>query len=554
MRIAASIFLCLLAVVCLAQAPVFEGKFVIKIDRWNGLFSDEYLQPDASYAADITNWEIKNESGRSFMQQRQGFIYVDTVPSAVTEARGYYISQIASDTERIFMAGNDNKLYQKTAKTAYLDLGVDGSTSDFCTFTLFKDTLIVTGNTRAWKIARNSGGSPAIRVVNTNHGNDTTVYNRMFLHQDRIYGYGMGIDSVESKLVWWPEFWIHSFDALPDTVTGGGYVYIGKDDGDFITNVLPQQNHIIAYKSRSIYKVMVSPSTNAPNEIVKLMGNIGAHGYDCVSEWNGNHYFMAENGVYEFDGVNFTKISDPINYWFADSITVTTGQSKFFKTCVVGNKLYVTLPIRNAIATPTVPGDLRHLVYDLDLKVWYKFDFTGDQASQKDTVTYLMRYEYSPNSAYPLTGAIKYGQKLLFTIDSTNNVNRTKLCMFPQGWQDRGTDTIFATWDGGFFPMADMYQRCQLERLICWGDASAIDTILMDFYSDLQPASVPNSQIDSIKIIFPAAVDQSGDMSNTRISPLVQGSLIRFRIRTFGQAVKINRMEFVGTVKGMAQE
>lgn len=547
------ILIALALTILVGQSPVFEGKFVIKVDSWDGLLSDEYLHPGPTSAVDITNWEIRNESGRSFIQQRQGFTYLDTVPSAVTEVRGYFISQIVGDSERIVMAGNDNKLYQKTAITGYLDLGVDGNTSDFCTFTIFKDTLIVTGSNRAWKFAK-AAASPGLAICANPHGNDTTYVNRMFLHQDRMYGYGTD-DSAQSKLVWWPEFWIHSFDALPDTVTGGGYVYIGRDDGDFVTNVVSQQSHIIAYKSQSIYKVMISPSTNAPNEVVKIMGNMGAYGYDCVSEWNGNHYFVAENGVYEFDGVNFTKISDPINYWFADSITVTTGKSQLFKTRIVGNKLYVSLPIRSAIATPTAPGDLRHLVYDLDLKVWYKFDFTGDQASQKDTVVHLLRYEYSPASAYPLTGSIKYGQKLLFTIDSTNNVNRTKLCMFPQGWQDRGTDSIYATWDGAFFPVTDLYQRFQLERVMAFTQAGASDSLKLDIYSANDFIHAGPGAMDTT-ITIPALSGFWGitQLQNVRMKPENQGSMLRFRIRSYGGGPKVSRLEFVGMVKGSAEE
>ncbi len=544
--LAAVIFLALLS---LGQSPAFEGKFVVKINQWDGLYSDEPIHGVVGSAIDMLNMDIRNENGRSFIQQRQGFIFIDSdssagcLPQATSFIYGMHVSQINGDSERVFAAA-DNGVYEKSRSNKWIKVNSSNTTKDNCTFMEFKDTLFVTGSNCVWKFAKQNG-SPGIVQADV----DVTVYTRMFLHQDRVYGYGVA-DSVDSKLVWWPEFFTTDFSALPDTIQNGGYVYIGRDDGDFLTNVMSQQNHIIAYKSRAIYKIMISPSLNAPNEIVKVTTNIGAYGFGCVSEWNGDHYFVAENGVYKYDGVNVTKLSDPINYWFADSITVNTGRATIYKTAVVDNKLYVTLPKRISLAQASGVDDSRTFVYDLDLQVWYKHDFTVGYLQGLNATHHMIRYEYSPaSSASILPAGIYYGQKLLFCIDSADNAFAPKICMYPVGWQDKfeGRDSIYAHYEGSFFPVADLYQRWNLERVLVLGRAGTLDTLALDFYSDRS-----NTLIDSV--LVPLTAVSGGDLVNRRVPLEVTGSLVRFKIRMKGGAPKINRMEFVGMTRGLAEE
>lgn len=546
-------------VLLLGQSPLLEGKFTVKIDQWAGLFSDEFIHPNPNTAIDMSNFVIKNEGGRTFLEQRQGYIRMfQAIPGGVTSISGIYISQIAGDSERIIIAHSDGEFYQ----IAYNDADPDwralssggNNTSANCNFVQFKDTIIATGNQQIRRFARNPGGSPGITQVNEFTG---IPYERVVLHQDRIYMYGIDVDSTDSKVIWFPEFDIYFANTHFDSMLAlgsAGFAYIDKDDGDFITNVLAMDNHLVVYKSRATYRVLISPTTNAPNEVVRVLDNIGAYGYDCATEWNGFHYFIAENGVYEFDGVNHTKISEPINYWFADSITQSTGQAKIFKSIVaVDGKLFVTLPVRTSLAQSSLVGDSRHFVYDLELKVWYKFDFTSGYASSGNESHYLLRYEYSPACIYPLLGGtggaatIHYGQRLVFTIDSSAN-GKDNINMFPQGWGDGGDatlDSIQAYWIGAAPMIGDLQFRRQYERVMLYGKSGVADDLTVDFFPDYQATSIGSVTIP---------LTTSPTIVNKRIPATVQGSLLRYSIVTNGGAPKINYIEIVGSQKGMGDD
>ena len=263
-----------LGLLMLAQAPLLEGVFTVPVNQWFGLDTDEAYTDSPNKARDMMNFDIEAEGGRTFLQQRQGVRRVWPItPSAGAQIKGMFLCQINSDTERIIIGSGNGAIYTTsggagTKKWALMDDGVGGRTSDYMSFCLFKDTLLIATGDSIFTFAKR-GGSPGIFFVNNGGANPTGMqrdvkwpYRRIFLHQDRIYGFGV-VDSTCNKLAWRPEFDI-DFDSI-DFKWNSGYVYIDKDDGDCITAALPMANHIIVYKSRSIYRVLISPSTNAPN-------------------------------------------------------------------------------------------------------------------------------------------------------------------------------------------------------------------------------------------------------------------------------------------------
>jgi hypothetical protein len=341
---------------------------------------------------------------------------------------------------------------------------------------------------------------------------------------------------------------------LPDTTNGAGWLYVNQDDGDFITNVLPFQSHLVVYKSRQIFKVMISPSTNAPNEVVRVSDNVGAYGYGAVTEYNGTQYFTGENGVYSFDGVSVAKISEGINYWFRDSLVASTGRSKVFPIAVVDNKLFVSLPKRRSFFDEASHvGDARTFVYDIEQQFWYKFDFNGPDSCPVNESHYMLRYEYSPASTYALfratTGGITLGQKLIFVQDSSDAVEFDNICMYPSGWKNNNynsaSDSINPYFSGAFFASGDLMNRRQFERGILYGRCGTADTVTLDIYSDRQTDTV-----QSFKYVLGA----TPTLVNRRFSNLTSGALIRYRLRGTGGAPKINFLELVGYEKGMADE
>jgi len=517
---------------------VQEEKFTIKFYNWKGIDSDEPFSPDLSAPVDMMNFDIGTEGERTFIQQREGTKRILEDPAG-TEIRLAYICQINSDTERVIIIQGGSAYFNTGNGDGWIDFDGGRPVDDGVNMTalVFKDTLIYTSGSKIFT------ASPKDTTSLFTDSMWTWPYRRILLHNDRIYGYGID-DSTNTKLHWRPEFDI-TFDSV-DTKVNSGFVYIDRDAGDIITNALPLGGHLVVYKTRAVYKVLISSTTNVPVEVIKVADNIGAYGYGAVVQWNNMHFFRAEDGVYMFNGNAVQKISKPIDFWFADSLVQSVGTAKVFKMAVVNNRLMVTLPLRGGAGDESKVKEYRTFVYDLDLKVWWKYQLTSVTPTLGQAESHFMlRYEYSGRASEPLMGSINYGQRLIFVRDSSSG-NHDIFYVHPGDAYKSDFGTVAnAHYVSALSPLNELWQRKQFERVLTYSSALDTSVFTVTWYGD------DNTALDTTSI----TTTSTPGLDNKRLRDYVVGSLMKFRIDvTDSLRVKINALEIRGSMKGLAKD
>lgn len=517
-----------------------QDKFTIPIYSWRGIDSDEPFASDLTSPIDMMNFEVGTEGGQTYIQQRKGSKRVFGDP-ALTEIRAVALSQLNGDTERVVIHVNGK---------VFFNTGVDNLDSSWHDFSggrtitdgpntailTFNDAVIATGTDVIITATKAAGGLVIDSIYDW-------PYRRILVHNDRIYGYGVD-DSTNTKIHWRPEFDLE-FDSV-DAKVNSGFVYVDRDDGDILTNVLSLGSHLVAYKTRAVYKVLVSPTSNYPVEIIKVADNIGAYGYGSAIQWNNIHFFVAENGVYQFDGTAVQKISKDIDFWFADSLVHSTGTAKVFKLAVVDNRLFVTLPLQGASGSESSVKDYRTFVYDLDLRTWWKHKLTPvTPALAAAESHFMLRYEYSGRASEPLLGSIHLKQRLLYVRDSSSG-NHDVFHMHPADDYMSDGGTVFnAHYVTALSPLSELWQRKQFERVLTYSSALASDVFVIKWYGDA------DTVLDSTLI----TTTSSAALDNKRLQDDVFGSLLKYRIDVYDSLrVKINAMEIRGKMRGEAYD
>jgi len=542
--------------VLLMGAMSIEDKILIPITQWFGLDSDESFAVDLSHPNDSWNIEIGNEGGKTYIQQRKGSQRILNNPPG-TEIYAVKIIQVDGDSEVVIIAENNGNVDYTTGVGdgaggagigVWTDIIAGAPAVAHTMFTLFKDTIIYVATNDVYTFAFSSDDLVAARTFTDSRFD----YQGHFLHQDRIYGWGTA-DSNNCKLFWMPEFDIRFWSTTMDSNAAlgtSGFVYVDKDGGDFITNVIPLGEHIMVYKSRNIYKVLVSPTSNVPVEIIRFVANTGAYGFGAAIAWNNIHFFVAEDGVYSNNGTSIQKLSDPIDYWFRDSLVHSSGRAKVFKLCVYDNKLFVTLPKKASSASSV--ADYRTFVYDLDMKTWTKWKMMATDPDDGVAESHWMvRYEYSPTCSSPLTGSQFLKQRILFVRDTAGGSDDDRFWLYPResGLADDG-ETFEGSYTLPLSPITTMTRRKQVERVMIYGEAtvagadSAVNNYIVwrNEDGDIAESTYFNAQ-------------SSRFFHNKRVSPKVTGDLIGMRIAIRDtNRIKINAIEIVASEKGLADE
>ena len=556
------LFVAGLALISLGAVAAPE-QFVIKIDQWAGLSSDEQYAPQLGPATDMVNFEIGVAGGATYLKQRRGIrrvtgflpMNVYILAAGMYTPRGY--------TQSIVIAGSNDKFYSCSRADTNHIVWAEVSTWNgdsthptrrYTNFIQFKDTLVGAGADSINLFVPRTGATNRLsRVLSY-----AWTYGRLLVHQDRVYAYNVAYSGSanDQKLAWMPEFDLR-FNLL-DTAIGSGYVYIGRDDADFMTNVLAMGGNLVAYKSHSIYNVLIGSETNKPEQIIKITDNVGALCYDAACSYNNIHYFVSADGVFQYDGSAVAKISQAIDGWFRDSLQVIkTVESSAIVIQAVENRLYVALPLRSPADERGTAG-LRIFVYDLMNRIWWKMI---PNPVPDNNVHQFLRYDYPDGVAVPFGGSttdgFRYRSRLIMLYDSAVGANHYNAAyMFP-GDMNAGTKTYNdnggrtnPSYTTGFVPVHGLWSRSQLQRAGIFGSgdsgtSSIACTVKVDWYGEA------GTIIDSTK--FPLTSAPGAVLK--RLPPSISGQMLKFRIRTSDTAlVKINLLEIIGSQKGLAND
>lgn len=158
-------------------------------------------------------------------------------------------------------------------------------------------------------------------LINQYQGDTLKPFNAAYLtaHRNRMwYGYCMERDASES----YSSRVAYSQLYQPDRI--GGFVDVFPNDGDIITGIHALRGNLVVFKRRSIYQILGSSELDF--EVRSTHADIGCVAPRSIAAVNNRLYFLAEDGVYYFDGGQVGRISDVIN----PDLEVLTGLNRFW--------------------------------------------------------------------------------------------------------------------------------------------------------------------------------------------------------------------------------
>ena len=178
------------------------------------------------------------------------------------------------------------------------------------------------------------------------------------IHSDGTYRYPSriywcGTDDEPDQ----PELW----EAL-------NYIDVGADDGQEITAMLSFGDQILVFKNQSVYALVGTDDTTFA--LYTLDDTLGTEGTYAATAVAGRAWFLDERtGVWQYDGAEFTNISEPIK----DDLLDNLNREAAYKTVVFWHdaKVYVSIPTG---AQSSATQSLTY-VYDTELQVWTKYDY-----------------------------------------------------------------------------------------------------------------------------------------------------------------------------------
>lgn len=149
------------------------------------------------------------------------------------------------------------------------------------------------------------------------------------------------------------------------------YEVIAEDDSSPITGMAPLHEHMVVFKQDSIWLMVDNgiDDLGQPSYIPrKIVSGIGCVAQTSIQEVNGRLFFLAEDGVYAFDGTpNVQKLSDSID---AKINSITKGVRAFCSSIHWRKKHCYLL----SVATDGIGYNNQVLVYDYKHNAWWFWD------------------------------------------------------------------------------------------------------------------------------------------------------------------------------------
>lgn len=182
----------------------------------------------------------------------------------------------------------------------------------------------------------------------------------------------IGVDASNRSTIW------ISKEYSPGQVPALNFIDISPDDGDMITGLASFFDQLIIFKRNSIYVLSGNDELDFAVQKAQSDSRIGAVSNRSIAVIDNAVLFLSERGVYAFDGLRTTYLSELIEPVFDRSYSQT---SRIFNwnyegiTCAVNYKN----GSRNwyVLAIPTGSSTFNNAVYVFDYIKGIWFPFTG---------------------------------------------------------------------------------------------------------------------------------------------------------------------------------
>lgn len=246
---------------------------------------DDNLLPESA-ARDCRNF-ISKEVGRLRTRKGQAYLNSAILPGKIQGLYPYYLEPdvkqlIAASGGKVYRWEPINKQFIEI-HTGFIEI------SPVCFETCANYMVGFDGKTQPFKY----NGTEATPLANAPKLGQFPV-----LYKEKLFVN----PSDKPSQVWWSE----SF--YPEEWPEVNYWSFSDGDGDRITNLMEYQNSLLVFKNRSIH---VLGGTNLDDfRSEALEHNVGCVGPFAAKELGGHVYFVSQKGLYQFNGLKATNISE----------------------------------------------------------------------------------------------------------------------------------------------------------------------------------------------------------------------------------------------------
>ena len=196
---------------------------------------------------------------------------------------------------------------------------------------------------------------------------DTTQnYNRCIIYRalERLWLAG---DTANPNTLYYTE--PNNMDSV------SGWEYISQDDGSYITAISGQGTYVYVHKPGGVWVAVCRTESNNDVDNPEYAGEVynvykspaleGAVNRHALVNTPRGDFYVGATGAYVFNNGNAQKISDAVDFYFADSINHNCDHS----ICVGyhGDRVYISY-----VSTGSDVND-RMLIYDVQFNAWWKY-------------------------------------------------------------------------------------------------------------------------------------------------------------------------------------
>lgn len=167
----------------------------------------------------------------------------------------------------------------------------------------FLDTALGVNNVDV-PIKWTGSGDAAAMTVPANL--DTAKFIKVFNSYTILANVSVSSGRHNSRVYWSALNSISSWDAAD-------FNDVSRNDGQDITGLEVLGDRLVIFKERSIWVALFTGDADIPFSFIKTQSNVGAISGYAISEVDNGLVFLAQDGIYFFDGANSTKISDRIS-------------------------------------------------------------------------------------------------------------------------------------------------------------------------------------------------------------------------------------------------
>lgn len=266
---------------------------------------------EASY---IENFEFTNAGS---LLKRSGYLHSNTTAIAGTasslglhwyesnsggnyNANAITVNLSISSAAQIYKQDNLDGIWDNISNPTFT------ISNNLCCFTNFLNELYVTAKeTPPFKWVGNGTASQ----IMTPSGLQWAKYNEEFNNYLFLANCKVNGTWHNSRIYW---------STIKDTTswTASNFIDIGKNDGQEITRIKKLGDRLVVYKTRSIYNVFYTGDSDIPFVLPsggKANSETGCVAPFSVQEIKNGHIYLSYDGLYYYDGVNGTKLTEKIN-------------------------------------------------------------------------------------------------------------------------------------------------------------------------------------------------------------------------------------------------